>query len=108
MRRLFICLLALVSVSCSDVKVDDGYVVAMSRAVAEDKPWADVAEALRLKHSADVVVYELSPCELLDTLRSLNPRYVAIVEKPENTTRNPSFLATLYLIDFFTCSMLKE
>lgn len=93
MRRLFICLLALVSVSCSDVKVDDSYVVAVSRAVAEDKPWADVAEALRLKHSADVVVYELSPCELLDTLRSLNPRYVAIVEKPENIGRD-------YIIDF--------
>jgi zinc protease len=88
MRRLFICLLALVSVSCSDVKVDDSYVVAVSRAVAEDKPWADVAEALRLKHSADVVVYESSPCELLDTLRSLNPRYVAIVEKPENIGRD--------------------
>ena len=93
MRRLFICLLALVSVSCSDVKVDDSYVVAVSRAVAEDKPWADVAEALRLKHSADVVVYELSPCELLDTLRSLNPRYVAIVEKPENIGRD-------YVINF--------
>lgn len=93
MRRLFICLLALVSVSCSDVKVDDSYVVAVSRAVAEDKPWADVAEALRLKHSADVVVYELSPCELLDTLRSLNPRYVALVEKPENIGRD-------YIIDF--------
>lgn len=93
MRRLFICLLALVSVSCSDVKVDDSYVVAVSRAVAEDKPWADVAEALRLKHSADIVVYESSPCELLDTLRSLNPRYVAIVEKPENIGRD-------YIIDF--------
>ena len=93
MRRLFICLLALVSVSCSDVKVDDSYVVAVSRAVAEDKPWADVAEALRLKHSADVVVYESSPCELLDTLRSLNPRYVALVEKPENIGRD-------YIIDF--------
>ena len=93
MRRLFVCLLALLSVLCSDVKVDDSYVVAVSRAVAEDKPWADVAEALRLKHSADVVVYELSPCELLDTLRSLNPRYVAIVEKPENIGRD-------YIINF--------
>ena len=93
MRRLFICLVALMAVSCSDVKVDDSYVVAVSRAVAEDKPWADVAEALRLKHSADVVVYESSPCELLDTLRSLNPRYVAIVEKPENIGRD-------YIIDF--------
>ena len=93
MRRLFIGLIALVAVSCSANKSDDSYVVAVSRAVNEDKPWADVAEALRLKHSADVVVYELSPCELLDTLRSLNPRYVAIVEKPENIGRD-------YIVDF--------
>lgn len=93
MRRLFIGLIALVAVSCSANKSDDSYVVAVSRAVNEDKPWADVAEALRLKHSADVVVYESSPCELLDTLRSLKPRYVAIVEKPENIGRD-------YVIDF--------
>ena len=93
MRRLFICLVALVAVSCSDTKVDDGYVVAMSRTVSDDKAWADVAEALRLKHSADMVVYESSPSELLDTLRSLKPRYVALVEKPENIGRD-------YVIDF--------
>ena len=93
MIRLFIGLIALVVVSCSANKADDGYVVAMSRVVSEDKAWADVAEALRLKHSADVVVYESSPSELLDTLRSLKPRYVAIVEKPENIGRD-------YVIDF--------
>ena len=81
------------AVSCSDTKVDDGYVVAMSRTVSDDKAWADVAEALRLKHSADVVVYESSPCELIDTLRSLKPRYVALVEKPENIGRD-------YVINF--------
>ena len=95
MRRLFIGLIALVAVSCADTDtiIDNNYVVAMSRVVSEDQAWADVAEALRLKHSADVVVYESSPCELLDTLRSLKPRYVAIVEKPENIGRD-------YVIDF--------
>ena len=93
MRKLFIGLIALVAVSCSANKADDGYVVAMSRVVSEDEAWADVAEALRLKHSADVVVYESSPSELLDTLRSLKPRYVALVDKPENIGRD-------YVIDF--------
>ena len=93
MRRLFICLVALVAVSCTATKDKDNYVVVMSHAVSEDKAWADVAEALRLKHSADVVVYSSSPSELLDTLRSLKPRYVAIVEKPENIGRD-------YVIDF--------
>ena len=86
-------MIALVAVSCSANKSDEGYVVAMSRVVSEDKAWADVAEALRLKHSADVVVYSSSPSELLDTLRSLKPRYVAIVDKPENIGRD-------YVIDF--------
>ena len=95
MRRLFIGLIALVGASCADTGtiIDNNYVVAMSRVVSEDEAWADVAEALRLKHSADVVVYSSSPCELLDTLRSLKPRYVAIVEKPENIGRD-------YVIDF--------
>ena len=95
MRSLFITTIALLMLSCTTIstEVADSYVVAVSRAVNEDKPWADVAEALRLKHSADVVVYESSPCELLDTLRSLNPRYVAIVEKPENIGRD-------YIVDF--------
>ena len=93
MRRLLICLVAFMAVSCTATKDKDNYVVVMSHAVSEDKAWADVAEALRLKHSADVVVYESSPSELLDTLRSLKPRYVAIVEKPENIGRD-------YVIDF--------
>ena len=95
MRRLFIGLIALVAASCADTGtiIDNNYVVAMSRVASEDEAWADVAEALRLKHSADVVVYSSSPCELLDTLRSLKPRYVAIVEKPENIGRD-------YVIDF--------
>ncbi|MBO7261622.1 MAG: hypothetical protein J6U95_01670 [Alistipes sp.] len=93
MRRILICLVAFMAVSCTATKVKDNYVVVMSHAVSEDKAWADVAEALRAKHSADIVVYESSPCELLDTLRSLKPRYVAIVEKPENIGRD-------YVIDF--------
>ena len=93
MRRLLICLVAFMAVSCTATKDKDNYVVVMSHAVSEDKAWADVAEALRAKHSADVVVYESSPCELLDTLRSLKPRYVTIVEKPENIGRD-------YVIDF--------
>lgn len=95
MRNLIYMLVALVVVSCSQAsaEADEGYVVAMSRAVSEDSAWLDVAEALGMKHLADVVIYESSPCELLDTLRKLNPRYVAIVEKPENVGRD-------YVIDF--------
>lgn len=91
MRNLLYVVIALFAMSCAATTPD--YVVIKSRAVSEDKAWADVAEALRLKHSAAIVEYESSPCELLDTLRSLNPRYVAIVEKPENVGRD-------YVIDF--------
>lgn len=91
MKTLLYAAIALFAVSCAAPTPD--YVVIKSHAVSEDKAWADVAEALRQKHSAAVVEYQSSPCELLDTLRALNPRYVAIVEKPE-------FIGRDYVINF--------
>ncbi len=89
------------AVSCAEqvAQNDDKYVVAVSRAVSNDGAWMDVAEALRSKHSASVVIYDDSPTELLDTLRELRPRYVAIVEKPENIGRD-------YVIEF-NCASRK-
>ena len=44
MRSLFITTIALLMLSCTTIstEVADSYVVAVSRAVNEDKPWADV------------------------------------------------------------------
>lgn len=81
-------LLCAASCNKNNGTIDDSYVVVVSRAVSDDGNWMAVANTLKAKHSADVVTYESSPSELLDTLRQLNPRYVAIVEKAENIGRD--------------------
>ncbi len=64
------------------------YVVMASYDVKDDAAWMEVAKALLAKHSAEVIFYGESPREQLETLRLLAPRYVAVVEKPENLDRD--------------------
>ncbi|MEE0864987.1 MAG: hypothetical protein U0L61_07630 [Alistipes sp.] len=93
MQKLTIVIIALLGalsiISCSNTStIDDRYVVLASESVANDDAWMAVAHALSNKHSADIITYNSSPVELIDTLRVLNPRYVAIVEQPENIGRD--------------------
>ena len=95
---LGVALLSLISfVSCAKVVMDDTYVVLASEAVQQDAEWFKVAEALQQKHSAELIIYKESPCETMDALREIKPRYVAIVEKPENLGRD-------YVIDMHLAS----
>ena len=92
MKRFFLLLSALfVSVavfsSCSG-EMEDSYVVLASSAVKQDAEWLKVAETLTAKHSADLVFYDKAPREALAELQKLTPRYVAIVEKPENLDKD--------------------
>ena len=95
---LGVALLSLISfVSCAKVVMDDTYVVLASEAVQQDAEWFKVAEALQQKHSAELIIYKESPCETMEALREIKPRYVAIVEKPENLGRD-------YVIDMHLAS----
>ena len=95
---LGVTLLSLFSfVSCAKVVMDDTYVVLASEAVQQDAEWFKVAETLQQKHSAELIIYKESPCETMDALREIKPRYVAIVEKPENLGRD-------YVIDMHLAS----
>ena len=95
---LGVALLSLISfVSCAKVVMDDTYVVLASEAVQQDAEWFKVAEALQQKHSAELIIYKESPCETMDALREIKPRYVAIVETPENLGRD-------YVIDMHLAS----
>lgn len=100
-KNLFVLGVALLSlfsfVSCAKVVMDDTYVVLASEAVQQDAEWLKVAEALQQKHSAELIIYKESPCETMDALREIKPRYVAIVEKPENLGRD-------YVIDMHLAS----
>ena len=62
------------------------YVVLTSKEMQSDKAWMKVVEVLAKRHKAAVLYYNEKPRELLEELRRLAPRYMAVVEKPENRT----------------------
>lgn len=68
------------------------YVVLASRAVADAPEWIAVADALVAKHNATFHLFESSPREAIEKIRADRPRWVAIVEVPENLDRD-------YIID---------
>ena len=63
------------------------YVVLTSKEMQLDEAWMKVVEALAKRHKAAVLYYDEKPRELLEELRRLAPRYMAVVEKPENLNR---------------------
>ncbi len=75
-------------VSCSKAtQVPDNYLVLASESVENDADWQKVVTALQEKHRASVVYFQNSPADAMDRIRELNPRYVAVVDKPENIGR---------------------
>lgn len=64
------------------------YVVMASADVRGDAAWMEVVGALQARHKAEVVFYDAAPRDALDELRGLSPRYVAVVERPENLGRD--------------------
>ena len=73
------------------------YVVLASTAVRDDAEWMKAVTALQKRHGAEVFYFEKSPREVEDALKAAYPRYVAIVEKPENLGRD-------FVIDFHKLS----
>lgn len=67
---------------------ESDYLVIASECVMEDAEWAEVARAIATKHNAKVVTFTTAPREVLEQIREAYPRYVAIVDKPENIGRD--------------------
>ena len=63
------------------------YVVLVRQELTKDREWMKVVHELADKHLAEVVVFEKHPEEVAGELRTIFPRYVALIEKPENITR---------------------
>ena len=84
--KLFL-LSALVLLGQSDfvrAATESDYAVVVSASTAQDKGWAKVVAALKMKHHAAVVTAtNVFGVESRDQLRQLQPRYVAFVAKPE-------------------------
>lgn len=94
--KLLILLCVFPFVQCkvlANVSEDNRYLVIAGKDVKNNAEWHKVVQALQKKHNANVLYYEDAPRELLSQLRKIKPRYVAVVEKPQNIGRD-------YVFDF--------
>lgn len=78
----------LLLMGCESVPQTNEYVVIAGKGIMVDTAWNSVAASLVAKHRAALVSYEQSIDEVMPQLKQLRPRYVAIVEKPENLGRD--------------------
>ena len=90
---LFLSFIALLFAGCNTAErpsalLENNYLVLASEDVANDAEWMAIAEKLAKKHNSHIVTFAEVPRDVLETLRAENPRYVAIVDKPENIGRD--------------------
>lgn len=64
------------------------YVVLVQEGTLADVSWKKVVDKLVEKHQAMIVTYHQMTSDGLPRLREIKPRYVAVVEKPENVSRD--------------------
>ena len=69
------------------------YVVIASKSVNQNEAWREVVNKLATKHDAEVLLFAESPCETKERLQKIKPRYVAVIDMPENIDRD-------YVIEF--------
>lgn len=98
-QYLLLIVLLITAVACTTTprELENSYVVLVSEDVTTDQEWSVVANRLSAKHSAPIIEFTASPTELVDTLKVLRPRYVAIVDIPSNIGRD-------YVINFHLAS----
>ncbi|MEG2790298.1 MAG: hypothetical protein RSA98_01745 [Odoribacter sp.] len=85
-RNLLVALLVILYIPLSAQnknKIQDYFILA-GKEVRDDPEWNSVVKTLQEKHQASVFYYTKMPREALKELQKSQPRYVAIVEKPEN------------------------
>ena len=75
-------------VATSSERNKSDYLVIASECVMQDSAWAEVANALAEKHDAEIVTFATAPREALEQIKEAYPRYVAIVDTPENIGRD--------------------
>ena len=63
-------------------------VLAPSSFTTDSAAWENVVTSLQERHGAKVLRFANTPMDLEAELKALNPRYVAIVDVPENIGRD--------------------
>ena len=73
------------ALSISAVAQQSDYLILASDAVKSDPNWNKVVSELQKSHpNAQTLFYGKTPADVFDEIKSCYPRYVAVVEKPEN------------------------
>jgi len=73
---------------CQGTPVTNEYVVIAGKGILTDSAWNQVATTLAAKHQAVLISYQDKVDEVMPQLKQVRPRYVALVEKPENLGRD--------------------
>ena len=76
------------NIGCNKNTLENNYLVLASEDVMANEAWQQVAQSIATKHNAEVETFAEMPREALTALRDINPRYVAIVDMPENIGRD--------------------
>lgn len=87
LKALFLGIL-LLTIGWNAIAQTKEYVVIAGKGITEDAAWKQVADALKNKHQAALVTYKENIDEVMPWLKKFRPRYVTVVEKPENLNRD--------------------
>lgn len=83
-KALFSMILAISAMTCIANENNQKYTILASMRVKSNPEWFQVVEVLQESHpEASVLFYQEHPDEMVEQLRLLRPRYVAVVEQPE-------------------------
>jgi hypothetical protein len=86
--------LAVLLLSLAPIAAAGDYAIVVSKATLNDKPWGEVVEALKAKHSAECLTYDKSLDEVKSGLSQAHPRFTCFVARPEEATRE--FVAAVH------------
>jgi len=68
----------------TDAQIKNEYLIVASNSVKSDSCWNKIVIALEKKHIAKTVYFNSHPKEVFTEIQKIEPRYLAIVDKPEN------------------------
>lgn len=84
-KAIALALLAALASACStQLPVETSYLVLASSSVQQDAAWDSIAHDLCRRHGAELLYFNEHPEDCEEQLRQAAPRYVAIVDMPQN------------------------
>ncbi len=82
------------TVTAGQASPGDSYAVVVKKSTAMEPRWKTVVAALKTKHNASIIMYDMSVDESLNALKQKFPRYTCFVARPEDAGR--AFVAQVH------------